>query len=84
MPLRTKLVLLTREATWVSEINLPIAPFPGLGIRVDVYNILNVKSVIVGDAGFDVTCIVELEDAEEGELTERKIESLGFVVGPYP
>ncbi len=84
MPLNSKLVLVTQNATWVQEMELPFPPFPGMGIRVDVYDLLNVRSVIVGDSGFDVTCIVEIEDAEPGEVTEKKLESLGFEVGPYP
>ena len=53
-------------------------------IRLDVYDMLNVKSVVVGDPGYDVTCIVELEDAAPDEVTEQKREALGFEVGPYP
>jgi hypothetical protein len=84
MALRAKIVLPTTEATWVREMQLPFPPFPGLGIRVDVYELLNVQSVVVGDFGFDVTCIVQLEDTDPSETTERKLESLGFEIGPYP
>jgi 5,10-methenyltetrahydromethanopterin hydrogenase len=84
MALRAKLVLPTRDATWVSETEIPIAPFPGLGIRLDVYFLLNVKSVVIGDPGFDVTCIVEIEDANESEITEKQLEAFGFAVGNYP
>lgn len=64
------------------ELLLP--PFPGLGIRVDVYEILNVRSVVVGDAGCDVTCIVELEGADADEMTAEKCKALGFQSGLYP
>jgi hypothetical protein len=84
MTLRAKLVMPTKEATWVSEIDLPFPPFPGLGIRVDVYEVLNVDSVVVGDPGYDVTCIVRLEDTDAADITDQKCESLGFEVGPYP
>src|SRR5262249_40086166 len=83
-PLRAKIVLPTPDATWVQEMDLPFAPFPGLGIRVDVYEVLNVRSVVVGDQGYDVTCIVELEDADPVEVTAARLEALGFKVGQYP
>ena len=72
------------EATWAREIDLPFAPFPSLGIRVDVYEVLNVESVVVGDLGYDVTCIVTLEGTEASEITEEKCESLGFELRGYP
>jgi hypothetical protein len=84
MPLKALLVMLTPDATWRQEIELPFPPFPGLGIRIDVYELLNVQSVIVGDFGYDVTCIVQLEDVSPAELTEQKCKALGFEVGPYP
>jgi hypothetical protein len=84
MALTALIVLPTTQETWVQEMDLPFPPFPGLGIRVDVYEILNVRSVVVGDLGYDVTCIVELEGAEPGELTDEKCQSLGFEAGRYP
>ena len=84
MNLTVKIVLPTRDATWLREMELPFAPFPGLGIRVDVYDVLNVRSVVVGDPGCDVTCIVEIEGAAPGEVTDEKLTALGFQVGPYP
>jgi hypothetical protein len=84
MTLKAKIVLPTRDATWVQEMDLPFPPFPGLGIRVDVYETLNVRGVVVGDLGCDVTCIVELEDTDPSEITEEKCLALGFEVGPYP
>jgi hypothetical protein len=80
--LRCKLVLPTRDATWVREVDLPFPPHPSLGIWLDAYDMVKVKSVIVGDAGFDVTCIVEPETAEDA--TDAKLEALGFEVAPYP
>jgi hypothetical protein len=84
MPQQALLVMPTQDATWRQEFELPFPPFPGLGIRIDVYDILNVKSVVVGDSGYEVTCIVELEGAGPGEVTEQKCQALGFEVGPYP
>ena len=55
--LKALLVLGSGGATWTKEYELPFPPFPGLGIRIDVYDMLNVESVVVGDPGFDVTCI---------------------------
>lgn len=80
--LRCKLVLPTRHATWVREVQLPFPPHPSLGIRLDVYDMVKVQSVIVGDAGFDVTCIVEPESADSE--TDAKLEALGFEIAPYP
>jgi hypothetical protein len=86
-PLKALLVLPWRDATWVKEMDLPFAPFPGLGIRVDVYEILNVESVVVGDFGHDVTCIVSIEVSVPSDLeryTEARIRSFGFEKGIYP
>jgi hypothetical protein len=68
----------------VSEFELPVAPFPGMGIRLDVYELVTVTSVVVGDPGYDVTCIVEIEDVPAGEITADKCRSLGFEISPYP
>jgi hypothetical protein len=84
MALKALLVMPTNEATWVREMDLPFPPFPGLGIRVDVYDLLTVESVVVGDPGYDVTCIVRPEDTDASDITEKKCESLGFEVGRYP
>jgi hypothetical protein len=86
-PLKALLVLPWGDGTWVREVRLPFPPFPGLGIRVDVYELLNVDSVVVGDIGYDVTCLVSIEldvpsDAEH--YTEARIRSFGFEEGGYP
>ncbi len=84
MALTALLVMPTEDETWVCDMELPFPPFPGLGIRVDVYDVLNVQSVVVGDSGYDVTCIVQLEDADAEDLTDAKCRSLGFEPGQYP
>jgi hypothetical protein len=84
MPLAARIVMPTKDATWIQEMELPFPPFPGLGIRVDVYEVLNVLSVVVGDPGCDVTCIVELEDTDPSKLTEERCKALGFEERPYP
>lgn len=84
MSLSALIVLPTKDATWRMEMELPFPPFPGLGLRIDVYEMLNVRSVLIGDPGYDVTCIVEIEDADPNEITEEKCKGLGFQVGPYP
>jgi hypothetical protein len=66
------------------DMELPFPPFPGLGIRIDAYEILNVQSVVVGDPGYEVTCIVQFEGTDPNEITNEKCEALGFEVGPYP
>ncbi|MGF1425670.1 hypothetical protein [Kitasatospora sp. LaBMicrA B282] len=64
---------------WVRDLELPFAPFPGLGVRVDTYEVLNVVTVLVDAADGAVTCTV----AEDGgrELTAKKCASLGFAEG---
>lgn len=81
MPLKTLLVLGTPTGTWRRDHELPIAPFPGLGIRLDTYEVANVESVVVGDRGYDVTCVCTLD----GELaTPALCVRLGFEEGAYP
>jgi hypothetical protein len=63
---------------------LHFPPLPGPGIRLDAYDLLNVRSVIVGDAGYDVTCVVEFEDADPGDITPAECRALGFREGTYP
>jgi hypothetical protein len=82
MALKALIVLGTTERLWVREMELPFPPFPGLGIRVDTYEVLNVESVVVGDRGYDVTCITRLDGAEPA--TEAKCRALGFEPGDYP
>ncbi len=82
-PLKALLVVGWREQTWVKEARLPFPPFPGLGIRIDVYDMLNVESVVVGDLGYDVTCICTFEDVGDG-YTEAQVRSFGFEEGGYP
>lgn len=82
-PIRALLVAPTPDGTWLREIRLPIAPFPGLGIRLDTYEVMNVDSVLVGDDGrwqIDVTCIVSRDG---GGATSQVLERLGFEEGVY-
>lgn len=81
MAFKTLLVLGTPTGTWRRDHVLPFAPFPGLGIRLDVYEVANVESVVAGDPGYDVTCICTLEgEPASPEACMR----LGFEEGPYP
>ena len=84
MPLNSLIILPTNNATWRMDMQLPFPPFPGLGIRLDVYEMLTVRSVVIGDPGYDVTCIVKFEDTDPGEMTDKKCNALGFEIGPYP
>lgn len=81
MPYRCLLVLPTPTATWKLFTTVSIPPFPGLGIRVDTYDVVAVESVVVGDAHCDVTCIGRLEGEPR---TDAQLEALGFEMGPYP
>lgn len=81
MPYRCLVVLVTPTRTWKLFTTVAIPPFPGLGIRLDTYDVVSVDSVVVGDAHCDVTCIVRFEGTTPPDAT---LESLGFEEGPYP
>jgi hypothetical protein len=81
-PLKALLVLVWDRRIWKKEARLPFPPFPGLGIRIDVYDMLRVDSVVVGDLGYDVTCICTVEDG--GEYSEARLLEFGFEKGSYP
>lgn len=75
---RTRLLLTVGGERWLKDIDLPIAPFPGLGLRVDTYDILNVVSVSVGPAADSgIECTVA-EDEPAAGLTEHHCLSFGF------
>jgi hypothetical protein len=80
--LRCLLVAVTAKATWTRRFDMNIAPFVGLGIRLDVYDMVNVTSVIVGDPKLDVTCIVAPEGG--GTFDPIWLERRGFEPAPYP
>ena len=82
MALKALLVIPTKNATWRRYTELAIAPFPGLGIRLDVYDMVNVNSVVIGDPAYDVTCIVSPESGTP--WTAAQLQRLGFEIGPYP
>jgi hypothetical protein len=81
-PLKALLVLGANGAIWRKEHPLPFPPFPGLGIRLDVYDMVNVESVVVGDPGFDVTCICTVEMGVVYDAD--RLRSFGFERGDYP
>jgi len=61
MAIKAKMVLLNNQGHgegWVREMILPIPPFPGLGIRIDTYEMFNVEKVAIENNGYDVTCFV--------------------------
>jgi hypothetical protein len=81
-PLKALLVLGCDRKIWQKEVRLPFPPFPGLGIRIDMYDMLCVDSVVVGDLGFDVTCICTVEDG--ASYSEARLREFGFEKGSYP
>ena len=86
-PLKTLLVLPWGDGCWIRDYELAFPPFPKLGIRLDVYEVMNVESVLVGDSGYDVTCIVafdEMTPDEKKGVTDKRIRALGFEEGGYP
>jgi|GEM_PF-2439380 len=74
---RSRLVLYVAGARWVKDADLPIAPFPGLGLRVDTYDVLNVAAVSVDASTGDVECAVA-EDEPAAGLTEKQCLLFGF------
>ena len=84
-PIRALLVAPTPDGTWLRELRLPFPPFPAMGIRLDVYDVMNVDSVLVGDDDgrwdIDVTCIVSLDGGQVASV--KKLERLGFEQGVY-
>ena len=84
MTYTTLLVLPTTLGTFRRDFELILPPHPGMGIRINVYEMLNVDSVVIGDIGYDVTCICSLEGNNSSEITAEKCISLGFEIGPYP
>lgn len=83
MTLKTLLVMPIFGVTWRRDFELTIPPFVGLGIRLDVYDMVNVDSVVVGDFGYDVTCIVSIENVKAKDVTEKLLLRLGFEKGLY-
>lgn len=71
MKRNAKLALPTQGATWVREMELP-RPFRSWKYESMFYEMLNVQRVVVGDRGYDVPCIVELEGTrpEKGHRPE--------------
>jgi hypothetical protein len=82
-PLKTLLVVGWNEQIWVKDTMLLFPPFKGLGIRVGTYDMLHVDSVVVGDQGYDATCICTFEGGGSG-YTEEQIRSMGLEPGAYP
>jgi hypothetical protein len=82
MSLKALLVLGCNNAIWTKETELPFPPFAGLGIRIDVYDMVNVESVVIGDPGYDVTCICSVEGGVVYDAD--RLRSFGFERGDYP
>ena len=80
--LKARLVVPCGGRTWTKEIDLLFPPFPGLGIRIAPYDMLNVESVVIGDYGFDVTCICSVEGGTGYEA--ETFRSFGFEQSSYP
>lgn len=78
MALKAKMVLMNNQGRdeWMREMILPISPFPGLGIRIDTYDMLTVDRVAIGENGSDVTCFVSPEGGEA--FTAKACKAFGF------
>jgi hypothetical protein len=75
-PFSARLAMEAEGKKWVRDFDLPFAPFPGMGIRVDTYEVLNVVTVLVDDLDGGVICVVANDDGHE--FTAKKCTSLGF------
>lgn len=75
---KVRLVLPIADVAWTRDMDLGIAPFPGLGIRIDTYAVLNVIAVRVAEDDGGVTCVVGPDDAGAGGITEYGAASFGF------
>ncbi|HET9168465.1 MAG TPA: hypothetical protein VFN97_03480 [Actinospica sp.] len=75
--LGVRLVLPVADAVWTRDMELEIAPFPGLAIRVDTYEVLNVVSVRVPETGGRVRCVIG-PDADSGPKSESGAAAFGF------
>jgi hypothetical protein len=80
---RTRLLLTVAGEHWEKDLSVPIAPFPGMGLRVDTYDVLNVTEVTVGAAGHGIEAVVE-EDEPASGFTERQCLAFGFHRGTDP
>jgi hypothetical protein len=67
-----------RYEGWMREMLLPIPPFPGLGIRIDTYEMLNVVKVVIEDDGHSVTCFVGPEGPDVPGREPINAEAFGF------
>ncbi|MGW4892944.1 hypothetical protein ACWEQL_11895 [Kitasatospora sp. NPDC004240] len=76
-PFEVRLLIEAEGKSWVRDLDLPFAPFPGMGVRVDAYEVLNVVTVLVDDPDGAVTCVVAGDDGHEP--TVKECASLGFV-----
>jgi hypothetical protein len=63
---------------WMREMLLPIPPFPGLGIRIDTYKMLNVEKLVIENNDHDVTCFVTPEGADLPNYNPINAGKFGF------
>jgi hypothetical protein len=80
--LKALLVMPWGDGCWLRDFALPFPPFPGLSIRLDVYELVTVEEVVVGDLDYDVTCLVNFGAGTRP--TRKRLEALGFTEGGYP
>jgi hypothetical protein len=85
LSIKVTLVMPTAIGTWLMDKELPFPPFPNLGIRLDVYEVFNVDTVVVDetDHRFPIACIGHMDGAESKPPDAMKFEALGFEQGVY-
>ena len=66
------------DGPWLRDMDFPFPPFPGLGIRIDVYEMLNIAAVIFDEADGSLTCMVEPEGHDGSMGTASELEAYGF------
>jgi hypothetical protein len=81
MAIKAKMVLMNNQGHcegWMRAMILPIPPFPGLGIRIDTYEMLNVEKVAIEHDGYDVTCFVRPDGPVLPGAKPLDAEAFGF------
>ncbi len=82
MAIRTVLVFEGPDGLWTRDYPMPIPPHPGLGIRLDVYEVMNVDAVSDGAPGADCVCRVSFDPPASDAFDAKHLRRLGFAFDP--
>lgn len=83
--MKVTLVMPLESGIWLWEVDLPFAPFPTLGFRLDQNEVFNVEEVIVDAPNhrFPIACIGHLDGVKNAPVNVEKCQRLGFEKGVY-